>query len=105
MNNSDTQFDIRVGNKLKADIVTLSTETWYHIAITWDAGSYAVYVDGSPLDTGTYGGLSSLPSTADIGNNGDSHTQSFHGFIGEAMIYDRALSYTEVQQLHNEGPN
>ena len=105
MSNSDTQLDIKVGNHGENNITTLSTETWYHIALTWNAGIYAIYVDGSPLDTGTYGGLSSLPSMADIGNNGNSSTQSLHGLIDEVMIFDKSLSAAEIQQLCQDGAN
>ena len=96
---------MKVGNHLEGNIVTMNTETWYHMALTWNAGSYAIYVNGLQLDSGSYSGLTSLPSTADIGNNGDSHTQSLHGLIGEVRIYDRALSGEEIQQLYQDGQN
>ncbi len=105
MSNSDTQLDMKIGNYLASNIITLNTQTWYHISLTWNAGAYAVYVNGSPLETGTYGGLGSLPSMADIGNNGDSHTQSLHGLVNETRIYNRALSATEVEELYQSGPD
>jgi hypothetical protein len=105
MDSSDTELDIKVGNRSNNNIITLSTETWYHIALTWNAGTYAVYVNGLTLDTGSYSGLTSLPSTADIGNNGSSSTQSFHGLMGDMQLYDKSLSVTEIQELHQDGAN
>jgi len=105
MSNSDTRLDVKVGNQLASNITTLSTETLYQIGLTWNAGAYSVYVNGSPLVAGTYGGLTSLPSTADIGNNGGSHTHSLHGLVDYIMIFDKSLSATEIQQLYQDGPN
>jgi hypothetical protein len=105
MSNSDTQLDMKVGNQGENNIVTFSTETWYHIALTWNAGTYAVYVNGLNLDTGSYGGLATLPSTADIGNNGSSSTQSFHGLMGDVQLYDKSLSAAEIQELYQDGSN
>jgi hypothetical protein len=105
MDSSDTQLDVKVGNHGEDNIVTLSTEIWCHIALTWNAGTYAVYVYGLNLDTGGYDGLTTLPSTADIGNNGSSSTQSFHGFIGDVRLYNKSLSAAEIQQLCQNGAN
>jgi len=97
MDSSDTQLDVKVGNRSDNNIITLNTETWYHIALTWEAGTYAIYVNGLKLETDSYGGLTSLPSTADIGNNGSSSAQSFHGLMGDVQVYDRSLSAAEIQ--------
>ena len=102
MDNSNTQLDIRVGDHSENNIITLGTEVWYHIALTWNTGTYAVYVNGLNLDTGSYGGLTSLPSTADIGNNGSSSAQSYHGLMGDVQLYDKSLSAAEIQQLHQD---
>ena len=66
-------------------------------------------VDSVQIDekrgTGTYGGLSSLPSTADIGNNGSSSKQSFHGLMGDVQLYDKSLSVAEIQELYQDAVN
>jgi len=83
----------------------LGTLVWYHIALTWNSGSYVVHLNGSEIATGTYGGLTSLPSTADIGNNGGSSKQSFHGLMGDVQVYDKSLSTIEIQQLYQDVAN
>jgi len=64
-----------------------------------------VYLNGSEIASGTYGGLTTLPSTADIGNNGGSSKQSFHGLMGDVQVYDRNLSVTEIEQLYQDVAN
>ena len=48
MNNTDTILDLGLGDShtRRTDILTLETEIWYHVALTWDVGNYVVYVNG-----------------------------------------------------------
>jgi hypothetical protein len=106
MDNSDNQLDLGLGDTHTKDtnIATLSADTWYHIALTWDGSNYVVYVDGDNDANGTYTGLSSLGSIADIGNDGNaSHrTEAFQGLLDQVRVYDKALSQSEVQDLAGE---
>jgi probable HAF family extracellular repeat protein len=105
MDNSNTQLDVRVGDHSENNIITLGTLVWYHIALTWNSGSYVVYLNGSEIAAGTYSGLTSLPSTADIGNNGGSSKQSFHGLMSDVQVYDKSLSTVDIQQLYQDVAN
>ena len=86
---------------LMTSIQTLNTNEWYHVALTWNGTNYAVYVDGILKATGTYSGLSSLSTYADIGNNGNSssRTEAFNGLIDEVRVYDRPLDTNEITNL------
>jgi hypothetical protein len=88
------------------NIENLDTQTWYHIALTWDGSNYLVYVNAVPKANGTYTGLSTLETYADIGNNGYSagRNEAFGGNIDEVRIYNRALSADEILVLFNEAP-
>jgi hypothetical protein len=83
--------------------MTLATETWYHIALTWDNGDYVVYVDGVAAAADVYDGLDELMPIADIGNDGRSddtnRTEGFGGLIDEVLIYDQALSAASIAKL------
>jgi len=105
-NDPSGNLDLGLGdqNERHLNIFDLDNE-WRHIALTWDNGTYNVYVDASPSASGAYTGLDVLKSFADIGNNGNqaSRDEGFNGIIDEVMIYERALSSEEVQQLYDPG--
>jgi hypothetical protein len=88
-------------------IRTLTPETWYHIALTWDGTNYAVYTNGIEDVNGSYTGLTTLNTIADIGNTGNtsSRNEAFNGIIDEVRVYNRALSANEVQALFNDAPS
>jgi len=105
MDNADTVLDLGLGdshNRHK-DIMSLTTETWYHVALTWDGGNYVVYVNGEEKANGSYTGLDALNTVADIGNDGRTddtgRSEAFNGLLDDVRIYDRALSADEISQL------
>jgi hypothetical protein len=106
MDNSDNQLDLGLGDSHTRDtnIATLSADTWYHIALTWDGTNYIVYIDGDNDANGTYTGLSSLNSIADIGNDGNSgyRIEAFQGKLDQVRMYDKVLPQSEIQDLAGE---
>ena len=103
MDGENTELDLGLGgsHSRKTGMMTLETETWYHIALTWDAGDYVVYVNGQAVAADVYTGLDSLNSVADIGNDGNTNgrTEGFGGLIDDVRIYDRALTAGQVAKL------
>jgi hypothetical protein len=92
-------LDIGLGgsHSTQTDIVEIPLEQWTHVAMTWDSGSYGVYVDGEEVATGTYSGLTDLETFANIGNDGSSGPyEAFGGLLDEVQIYDRALNAVEI---------
>jgi hypothetical protein len=83
-------------------MINLEVETWYQVALTWDEGTYVVYLNGEELAKGSYTDLESLNSIADIGNNGrpDSRDQSFNGLIDDVRIFNYALSPHEIETIY-----
>jgi len=103
-----TELDLGLGgaHAARTDIVTLPTETWLHVAMTWDNGSYALYLDGESIATGSYTGLTDIYDIAWIGNDGnpDSQgTEAFGGMLDEVRLYNRALTQAEVQAAMQTG--
>ncbi len=106
MDGSNTQLDLGLGSAhaVQGNIRTLDTQTWYHVALTWNAGSYVVYIDGEQAATGTYSGLTTIHDFAWIGNDGNPVSEGVEGFGGlldEVAIYSRALNLEEVQAVMN----
>jgi len=106
LSDGDNQLDLGLGDNhdRHTNIQTLSADTWYHIALTWDGSNYVVYVDGDNDANGTYTGLSTLNSIADIGNDGNAgyRIEAFQGLLDDVRFYDEVLSQSEVQDLAGE---
>ena len=75
----------------------LATNTWTHVAGTYDGTTMRFYVNGvevaSLAQTGTINTSSGALTIGGDASNG----QYWSGLIDEVRIYDRALSATEIQ--------
>ena len=101
MNTADTNLDLGLGDThtRQTDIMVLQTETWYHVALTWNSGNYVVFINGEEVASGTYAGLAAIYNIMDIGNDGNptsGGTEAFAGLLDEARLYNRALSAVEI---------
>jgi hypothetical protein len=79
----------------------LRTNTWSHLALTYDGAMLRLYVNGVPVSSSARtGALATTTNPLQIG--GDSvYGQYFQGLIDEVRVYSRALSQTEIQQDMN----
>jgi hypothetical protein len=83
------------------NILDLDTGRWYHIILTWDAPGFEVFVDGVSTISGIYSGLTSISTSADVGNNGNpALAEAWDGIIDDVRIYNRALSPAEITSLY-----
>src|SRR5678815_3896572 len=85
----------------------VTRQTWVHIAGTYDGTTARLYVDGQQVMSLRMTGRFVTDTTPFIlganGNGaGDANvTERFPGKIDEIMLYRRALSPTEIAQLHD----
>lgn len=82
----------------------LSTATWYHIVITYSAGTLKFYKDGNYISSYTI--ENPIPdSTAQFqfGKTQWFNSNYFDGLLDSAALFDYALSATEVTTLYNDG--
>ncbi len=83
-------------------IIPLST--WTQLTVTWNAGTYFMYMNGTQVKTGTYSGLTTMGAYASIGSwintAGAGQTSFFHGRIDEAVVWSTALSASEISYLY-----
>jgi len=90
----------------------ISTSTWYHVVGTFDGSTRKVYINGVniPLNgaTTTTGAILTTNEPVLLGQDtivGNPLPASFDGDLDEVMIFNRALSASEVQQLYLGGLN
>ena len=79
----------------------LTTNTWTHVAGTYDGTTLRLYVNG--VQVGSQAKTGSMPVSANpLQIGGDSiYGQYFPGSIDEVRVYNRALSATEIQSDMN----
>jgi hypothetical protein len=78
-------------------IAALPTNTWTHLAVTYDGAALRLYVNGVQVSSRAQtGNLVTSSNPLQIG--GDSiYGQYFQGTIDEVRIYNVALSLSEIQ--------
>lgn len=83
---------------------TLSTDTWYHIAVSWDGSTKRLYLNGSLVASSTAG--SSLTRTnlcigARTNNSaGTAYTYYTQCYMNDLRIYDHCVSLAEVRTMY-----
>ncbi len=100
-------LDVGLGGShtTRTDIMELPMEEWLHVAMTWDNGVYAIYVDGEQVASGSYSGLANLHSVANFGNDGSNAPyEAFCGVLDEARVYNRGLTTAEVRTIFRMPP-
>ncbi len=78
-----------------------SSQTWTHVAMTFNGTDNKLYLNGILAATNTHSGTTSgYFQFLNLGYN-ISYNNYLQGFIDELYIYNRALSPAEVTQLYN----
>jgi hypothetical protein len=78
--------------------ISISATTWFHVAMTRDASTVTLYVNGAVSTT--VGNQPIAPDTeCSVGGRPDQPTESWTGSIAEAAIWDSYLSAAEVAAL------
>ena len=104
---SDSHLVVR--SRLKVDGTThtlvghpgypLSTDTWFHVAMTYDGTDIILYHNGIVVaQTRAEGALSDTTSLTNLGRNPDA-TNLYHGKLDELAVYHRTLSHEEIFEL------
>jgi len=99
--------DGATGGAIATNAGAVSTGTWQHVVVTFDAGAVNFYVNGSNVKSGSVPPTSlrttdytddNLYISSDFGS-----TWIFPGLIDEVRLYNRALTASEIQQLYQAG--
>jgi len=94
---------IRAGGStatLVASSGTLATNTWYHVATTYDGATIKLYLNGVLVgSTNKTGALNTSSAVGvDIGRNPDSYGY-LSGKLDDMRVYNRALTASEITTL------
>lgn len=85
--------------------MTINDNTWHHVAAVYDGANVTLYVDGS--SDGSVAKTGNLTTSSRNVRIGARHTTSmgeyFTGIIDDVRIYNKALSASEIQQIHDNG--
>ncbi|MEH6537163.1 MAG: LamG-like jellyroll fold domain-containing protein, partial [Psychroserpens sp.] len=100
------------GSGTIASQYAIDTSRWYHIAVTYDGATYALYIDG--IDVGVISGSVNPPLSTtsdaealvgaldnDIASN-NNVTNLYHGWIDELRIWNTALTTAQIRQMMNQ---
>ena len=79
--------------------VDIADSKWHHAVVLRSGSLYRLYVDG--VLVGERSGSITSYSKFNVGNT-TSNTEYFNGFIDEVRVYGRALSVSEISEIHNE---
>ena len=85
--------------------VTISANEWHHVVGTFDGNNAYLYVDGNESASLAYSGTIAAATgySFHISFWRPGLPEYFNGSIDEVVVYNRALSAEEVQQLYQSG--
>jgi len=97
-------FDTGTGGAPSFSSTTLSTGTWYHLAVTRSASrGITFYVNGSSAGTDTRTGSPST-GTLDIKIGSDAGPSNYlNGLIDEVAVFNSVLSASDITSIYNSG--
>ena len=91
------------GNVTFVAQASLATDTWYHIVLTNDDGSFKVYWNGDEITSasGTTRTIGTVTTWYLGGRSNDS--EAFHGVMDQFLVYTSVLDQTAIDLLYNDG--
>ena len=85
-----------------ATIPTLSTNTWYHVAVKRTSGTIRFYVNGkgytATVDHGSSGSVAASAQELRIGTRGDNY-KFYRGVMDDVAIFNRSASDWEIWNI------
>ncbi|WP_166667461.1 HYR domain-containing protein, partial [Meridianimaribacter flavus] len=112
--NLSTGFDLRLVNNTlsfrwngggQVSATGLTTNRWYHTAVTFDGSTYRLYVDGVEINSNTGGAPNANNRRFLLGamdRNTNIPTNHFNGWLDELRIWNTALTATQIREMMNQ---
>ena len=87
---------------IATDTTTLSTNTWYKVAFSYDqSGPYAFRINGSASSSGTASTTITGGGLCFFYNCGSAGGGNMNGYAAAVIVYNRALTTTEIQSVES----
>lgn len=106
-NGNGNKLGIKINNNnLFSESGALSFNTWYHVAVTYKAGTGAsFYINGSlaGTDSSYSTAIAANTSAVNIGRWPYSAERLFNGMIDEVAVWNRILAPAEIAHIANNG--
>lgn len=92
-----------LSNVVASGAQSVSANTWYHVAMTYDGTTCTTYLNGASVGTpvGTVGALASNILRIGDGGNTTGNSTAFVGHIDDFRVYARTLTAADVMTLYN----
>lgn len=99
-------LDLGLGSNhnLEQGIITLPTDVWFYVALTWDGTDCFVYVNGNLEHTEGYVGLGTLETYLDIGNDGratGARNEGWDGDLDHARLSNEVFTANWIETEYN----
>jgi hypothetical protein len=97
---NSTSIDVYINGVLPYTISPLSANTWNMLTISHTADTAVAYINGVQTNTAS-STLNSATNVSSIGFDTSRNNYPFKGNISQVLIYNRALSQSEITQNYN----
>lgn len=74
---------------------------WHNVTLTYDTSSLKLYIDGSLTNSRSESGANISSSSIRLGRSNTGTTYDYNGDSSSLLIYNKALSSTEILQNYN----
>ena len=83
------------------EIENIFIETWYHVLTTYDGNELILYINGGSETRSINGLADDVSGSSSICLGSSFGPNCWRGYIDDMIIYDRALSESEVSDIYN----
>lgn len=90
-------------NQPQSNAVLTQNNSWYHVVATYDGTKVSFYINGTLInDYSITGNSTTNTNPIRIGANSILNGNWFNGKIDDIRVYNRALTFIEIQRLYAE---
>ena len=95
-NGTNALINYWYGNDLTATSTVSPASQWFNAVAQWDGTTRKIWVNGTQIASAAASGLNVSSSLLQVGATNVSGSETLKGRIGQALIYNRALTSGEI---------